>query len=234
MRLIGLLGGLSWDSTSLYYRMLNEFTRKELGGHHGARVLLHSVNHAAVKEAQSRGDTETVIAILSEAGRSLKAGGADFMVLANNSLHQYAEEIERDSGLELLHISDATSAQVRQAGHQTVALLGTRITMESDFYSKHLKSECGATVISPDLGERIEVNRVIHDELGRGIMRNGSREFINQLIETLCERGAEAVILGCSELTTLITPAPEPIHFYDTTRLHAKAAVQRALELSYA
>ena len=234
MKLIGLLGGLSWDSTSLYYRMLNELTQKQLGGHHAARVLLHSVNHAAIKEAQSLRDTDAIVAILCEAGRSLKAGGADFLVLANNSLHQYAEQIEKTCGLELLHISDATSSQVRQDGHQTVALLGTRATMEADFYANRLKSDCGATVISPELVERIEINRVIHDELGRGIMRNGSREFVNQLIEKLSNRGAEAVVFGCSELTTLITPARDQIQFYDTTRLHAQAAVQRALEVSYA
>lgn len=234
MKLIGLLGGLGWESTSLYYRMLNEFTRKEMGGHHAARVLLNSVNNGAVREANGKGDIGAVIAILSEAARSLKAGGADFMVLANNSMHQYAEQIEQAGGIELLHISDATSAQVQHAGHQTVALLGTRTTMEADFYAKRLRSHSGAKVISPELDERIEVNRVIHDELARGIMRNESREFMAGLIHNLCQRGAEAVVLGCSELTSIVTPGRDAIQFYDTTRLHAKAAVKRALEVSYA
>jgi len=234
MKLIGLLGGLGWESTSLYYRMLNEFTQKELGGHHAARILLHSVNNGAIREANSKGDTDGVISILAYAGRSLKAGGADFLVLANNSMHQYADQIEKAAGIDLLHISDVTSSQVQQAGHRFVALLGTRATMESDFYSRHLWSNSGAEVICPEPDERIEVNRIIHDELDRGIMRNGSREFMARLIHDLCQRGAEAVVLGCSELTTIVTPGPGAIQFYDTTRLHAQAAVQRALEVSYA
>lgn len=234
MKLIGLLGGLGWESTSLYYRMLNEFTQKELGGQHAARILLHSVNNGAIREAISKGDTGSVVSILSEAGRSLKAGGADFLVLANNSIHQYAEQIERAAGIDLLHISDVTSAHVHEAGHRVVALLGTRATMEGDFYSHHLWSSSGAEVICPGLKQRIEVNRIIFDELGRGIMHNGSREFMAGLIDELCQRGAEAIVLGCSELTTIVSPRPGAVQFYDTTRLHAQAAVQRALEVSYA
>ncbi|SOE16775.1 aspartate racemase [Hoeflea halophila] len=234
MKLIGLLGGLGWESTSLYYRMLNELTRKELGGDHAARILLHSVNNGAIREAGSKGDSSGVVSILCEAGRSLKAGGADFLVLATNSMHRYAEQIEEAAGIELLHISDVTSAQVRQAGHRVVGLLGTRATMESDFYSRHLGASSGAKVICPGPRDRIEVDRIIFDELDRGIMRNGSREFTARLIDDLCRKGAEAIVLGCSELTTIISPAPGAVQYYDTTRLHAQAAVHRALEVSYA
>jgi aspartate racemase len=234
MKLIGLLGGLGWESTSLYYRMLNEFTQRQLGERQAARVLLHSVNNGVVSDAINRGDVDQVISILSDAGRSLKDGGADFMVMASNSMHQYAEEIEQASGLELLHISDPISMEVRQAGHQTVALLGTRRTMEGGFYSERLQTHAGAEVIAPELSERVEVDRVIFEELGRGVMRTGSREFIGELIRKLGDRGAEAVVLGCSELTSIITPARDAMQFYDTTRLHAKAAVKRALEVTYA
>jgi len=234
MKLIGLLGGLGWESTSLYYRMLNEFTQRQLGERQAARVLLHSVNNGVVSDAINKGDVDQVISVRSDAARSLKDGGADFMVMASNSMHQYAEDIEQASGLELLHISDPISTEVRQAGHQTVALPGTRQTMEGDFYSERLQTQAGAEGIAPELSERVEVDRVIVEELGRGVMQIGSREFIGELIRKLGDRGAEAVILGCSELTSVITPDRAAIQFYDTTRLHAKAAVKRALEVTYA
>lgn len=230
MRLIGLLGGLGWETSSLYYRLLNEFTQRHLGEGQAARILLHSVNNGAFNKV----DGEQVISVLSAAGRSLKEGGADFMVLASNSMHRYAEEIEQGSGLELLHIADAVGAEIRQAKHRTVALLGTRRTMEGNFYPERLHKHASAKVITPDLNERVEVDRVIHEELARGVMRTGSREFIGDLIRKHCDGGAEAVVLGCSELTSIVTPAPGAIPFYDTTRLHAEAAVKRALEVTYA
>jgi aspartate racemase len=234
MKLIGLLGGLGWEATSRYYRMLNEFTQKELGGHHAARILLHSVDNGAITESCSKGDLDHVVSLLSEAGRSLKAGGADFIIMANNAMHQFAEQIEHASGIDLLHISDPTGAEIREAGHKTVALLGTRATMEGDFYSQRLLRTSGAKVITPEPKDRVEVNRVIHDELSRGVMRSGARDYIGELIHKLHDRGAGAVILGCSELTAIVPPERDGFHIYDTTRLHAKAAVKRALEETYA
>lgn len=234
MRLIGLLGGLGWETTSLYYRLLNEFTQRQLGERQAARILLHSVNNGVVKDAIARGDIDQLLSVLSDAGRSLKQGGADFMVMASNSMHQYAEEIEQACGLELLHISDTVSAEVLRAGHRTVALLGTRRTMEGNFYRKRLHNHASAEMIIPDSRERAEVDRVIYEELAMGVMRTGSREFIGELIRKLCGGGAEAVVLGCSELTSIITPARNSVPFYDTTRLHATAAVKRALETTYA
>ena len=234
MKLIGMLGGLGWESTSLYYRMLNEFTQRELGGSHAARILLHSVDHGAIRSAVSKGDEGRVLSILCEAAHSLKNGGADFAVIASNSMHRYADQIEDATGIELLHISDPTVTEVMKAGHQTVALLGTRATMESCFYSERLREHANTAVIAPELAEREEVDRVIFDELARGVMRSGSRDYISGLIGKLCDRGAEAVVLGCSQLKTIITPSCDPLPFYDTTRLHAKAAVKRALEVTYA
>ena len=234
MKLIGLLGGLGWETTSLYYRLLNELTQRQHGERQAARILLHSVNNGIINDAITRGDIVQLLSILSNAARSLKDGGADFMVLASNSMHRYAEEIEQASGLELLHISDAVGAEIRQAGHRTVALLGTQRTMEGHFYPERLRKHASAKVLTPDLNERVEVNRVIHEELAKGVVRTGSREFIGDLIRKLCDGGAEAVVLGCSELTNIVTLAPGAIPFYDTTRLHAEAAVKRALEVTYA
>lgn len=234
MKLIGLLGGLGWESTSLYYRMMNEFTQKELGGDNTARILLHSINNDAIKQSSSQGDFEHVISLLSEAGRSLKAGGAEFLVMANNAMHQFSEQIEQASGLDLLHISDPTDTEILKAGHKTVALLGTRPTMEANFYSQRFQLSSGARVVTPELDERIEINRIIHDELTRGVLCPASRFFMEDLIHNLYNRGAEAVVLGCNELTAIVTPDRDAMRIYDTTRLHAKAAVKRALKVTYA
>jgi len=234
MKLIGLLGGVGWESTSLYYRMLNEFTQKELGGDHTARILLHSVNNGTVRESSSKGDFEHVISLLSEAGRSLKAGGAEFLVMANNAMHQFSNQIEQASGLDLLHISDPTETEILNDGHKTVALLGTRATMEANFYSQRFQLNSGANVVTPEPEERMEVNRIIYDELTRGVQSTASRDFMGELIHKLHDRGAEAVVLGCSELTAIVTPDRDAMRIYDTTRLHAKAAVKRALKVTYA
>ncbi|WP_417436252.1 aspartate/glutamate racemase family protein [Hoeflea sp.] len=234
MRLIGMLGGLGWEATSSYYRMLNEFTQKELGGQHAARILLHSVDNGAVKQGLSNGDFEQVVSVLSDAGRSLKAGGADFIIIASNVMHQFAEQVEHAAGIELFHICDPTGAEIRQAGHKTVALLGTRSTMECEPYIERLQSESQAGVITPEAKDRVEINRVIYEELSRGILRSGARDFITEVIHELHARGAEAVVLGCSELTAIVPPDRGTIRIYDTTRLHAKAAVKHALEVTYA
>ena len=234
MKLIGILGGLGWEATSRYYRMINEYTQKQLGEQHSARILLHTVDHAEIKYHNGRGDLEKVVEILSNAARSLKDGGADFLVIANNALHEFAGRIEADSGIDLLHISDPTGREIRDAGYSRVALLGTRATMEGDFYSERVLRISGAGVITPDLADRIEINRIIFDELSRGVLRGGAIQYIERMIETLHWRGAEAVVLGCSELTAAVSPDLGRIRIYDTTRLHAKAATMRALELSYA
>ena len=230
MKLIGMLGGLGWEATSSYYRMMNEFTQRELGEGHAARVLLHSVNNGAIRQALGNGEFEHVATLLCEAGHSLKAGGADFIIIASNAMHRFAEQIEHVCGIDLLHICDPVSAEIRKAGHRTVALLGTSATMEGTFYSDRLLAKSGARVITPGPEDRIELDRIIHDELSRGVLRSGARDFIAGLIHKLHDQGAEAVVLGCSELTAIVTPDRDAIPIYDTTRLHTKAAVARALE----
>lgn len=202
MKLIGMLGGLGWEATSNYYRMLNEFTQRELGEGHAARVLLHSVNNGAIRQALGNGELEHAAALLCEAGHSLKAGGADFIIIASNAMHRFADQIERVCGIDLLHICDPASAEIRNTGHRTVGLLGTSATMEGEFYADRL--------------------------LGK----SGARDFIAGAIHKLHDQGAEAMVLGCSELTAIVTPDHDAMPYYDTTRLHTKAAVKRALEAS--
>jgi aspartate racemase len=234
MKLIGMLGGLGWEATSRYYRMINEYTQEQLGEQHTARILLHTVDHAAIKYHNSRGDLKAVVTLLADAARSLKNGGADFIIVANNAMHEFAAQIEEASGIDLLHISDPTGREIRDAGYSRVALLGTRATMEGDFYSDRVLRISGAAVITPDLDDRIEINRIIFDELSRGVLRCSTSNYFEALIETLRRRGAEAIVLGCSELTAAVTPDRDNVRIYDTTRLHAKAAAKRALEVSYA
>lgn len=203
---------------------------EELGEGHAARVLLHSVNNGAIRQALGNGEFEHVATLLCEAGHSLKAGGADFIIIASNAMHRFAEQIEHVCGIDLLHICDPVSAEIRKAGHRTVALLGTSATMEGTFYSDRLLAKSGARVITPGPEDRIELDRIIHDELSRGVLRSGARDFIAGQIHKLHDQGAEAVVLGCSELTAIVTPDRDAIPIYDTTRLHTKAAVARALE----
>ena len=234
MKLIGMLGGLGWEATSSYYRMLNEFTQRELGEGHAARVLLHSVNNGAIRQALGKGDPDHVAALLCEAGHSLKAGGADFIIIASNAMHRFADQIEHVCGIDLLHICDPVGAVIRQAGHRSVALLGTNATMEGEFYSERLLGKSGARVITPGPEDRVEIDRIINDELSRGVLHSGARSFIAGVIHKLHDQGAEAVVLGCSELTAIVTPDRDAIPIYDTTRLHTKAAVKRALEATSA
>lgn len=232
MKLIGMLGGLGWEATSNYYRMLNEFTQRELGEGHAARVLLHSVNNGAIRQALGNGELEHAAALLCEAGHSLKAGGADFIIIASNAMHRFADQIERVCGIDLLHICDPASAEIRNTGHRTVGLLGTSATMEGEFYADRLLGKSGARVITPGPQDRLEIDRIINDELSRGVVRSGARDFIAGAIHKLHDQGAEAMVLGCSELTAIVTPDHDAMPYYDTTRLHTKAAVKRALQAS--
>ena len=230
MKLIGMLGGLGWEATSSYYRMLNEFTQRELGEGQAARVLLHSVNNGAVRQALGNGELDHVASLLCEAGHSLRSGGADFIIIASNAMHRFARQIEQVCGIDLLHICDPTSDEIRKASYRIVALLGTSSTMEGGFYTERLLGKSGARVITPGPEDRLEIDRIINDELSRGVLRSSARDFIAEVIRKLHDQGAEALVLGCSELTAIVTPDRDAIPIYDTTRLHTKAAVKRALE----
>tara|TARA_R110002020_G_scaffold6689_21_gene28445 strand:+ start:2810 stop:3508 length:699 start_codon:yes stop_codon:yes gene_type:complete len=227
MKLIGLLGGIGWEATATYYRMMNDCTRRELGERRSARILLHSIDAGAC-EADDR-DRSRLDAVLSDAGRSLKAGGADFIVMASARMHQVADRISELSGLGLLHIAEPVGAEMKKDGCTTVALLDTRLAMESDVFSDRLRRNYDIAVITPDPAQRTEIDRIIVEEREHGVLRTESRAFAGEMIARLRDRGAEAVILGCTEITTIVPPDSDVIPAYDATRLHARAAVKHAI-----
>jgi aspartate racemase len=229
MKLIGLLGGMSWQSTALYYRLLNEEVRSQLGGLHSARILLHSVDFHEIEQRQHKGDWDGTAQILSEAAKGLKAGGADFLVIATNTMHKVAPQIEAASGLEILHIADPTGDALLTSGAKRVALLGTRFTMEQDFYRKRLVDRFGLEVMVPDRDDRETIHHVIYDELCHGVAKPQSADAYCKIIAKLKNSGAEAVILGCTEITMIVNEHNSPLPVFDTTSLHAKAAVARSL-----
>ncbi|MEM9105071.1 MAG: aspartate/glutamate racemase family protein [Pseudomonadota bacterium] len=230
MKLIGLLGGMSWESTALYYRAMNEEAKRRLGGLHSARILLHSVDFHDIEQRQHTGDWPGTADILIEAASGLKAAGADFLVIATNTMHKVAFEIEAGSDLPVLHIADPTGAAMVRDGVSTVGLLGTRFTMEQDFYTERLKNKNDLNVAVPQELSRTSIHHAIYEELCLGIVTDNTRGLFRKVIEELKESGAEAVILGCTEITMAVDAQNSALPAYDTTALHAAAAVERALE----
>ncbi|MFL6173589.1 MAG: aspartate/glutamate racemase family protein [Marmoricola sp.] len=228
MKRIGLLGGMSWESSAEYYRLVNELVRDRLGGLHSADCLLRSVDFATVEELQASGSWEEAGEMLGEAARELEAAGADVLVLCTNTMHKVADAIEAAIGIPLLHLGDATAAAVTAAGLTRVGLLGTAFTMEQDFYRERLASH-GLEVVVPDPEDRAVVHRVIYQELCLGIIRDESRAAYVAVIERLVAAGCEGVILGCTEIELLIDQGDSLVPVFATTRLHAAAAVEWAL-----
>ncbi|HHQ4671520.1 TPA: aspartate/glutamate racemase family protein [Aeromonas veronii] len=229
MKCIGLLGGMSWESTVSYYQALNRGVRAQLGGLHSARVLLNSVDFAAIERLQHAGDWPATARLLAAEARRLQDGGADFLLIGTNTMHKVAPEIEAAIDIPLLHIADATAAKLRADGITRVGLLGTRFTMEQDFYKGRLQERFGLTVLVPDEAGRERVHRIIYDELCLGAIRESSRAEYLAIIEALADAGAEAVILGCTEIALLVGEAQAAVPLYDTTAIHAEAAVALAL-----
>lgn len=229
MKLIGLLGAVGWKTTATYFRMINEYTNRELGGGHSARILMHSINSHMLLNHHCTSEWPQIAEILTEAGHSLKSGGADFFMLTSNSMHMVADLVSKNSGLDLLHIAEPAGAMASQQGHRLVGLIGTRKTMESEFYQTWLRDRHAITVITPDEADCQRVDDIIFKELANGIIQSDSRHYISDLLAGLHKRGAEAVILGCSEITSIVPPDYDLVPVYDTTRLHARAAVERAL-----
>jgi aspartate racemase len=237
MKTLGLLGGMSWESTLVYYRLLNQGVAARLGGLHSAPLLLASVDFAGIAAQQRAGDWAGAGAALGALARSLHAAGAEGLLIASNTMHKVAALVtEAAPGLPLLHIGDATGRALRAAGHTRVGLLGTRFTMEDRFLRDHLTQAHGIDTLVPDAADRDEVHRVIYDELCRGTVNPASRERYRQIMAGLADRGCEAIILGCTEIALLtppdLPPAPNswPIPLFDTTTLHAHEAVQWMLE----
>ncbi|MBU3062046.1 aspartate/glutamate racemase family protein [Nocardia sp. NEAU-G5] len=228
MRIIGLIGGMSWESTAEYYRLLNELTRERLGGLHSSRCIVYSVDFAEIERMQVAGEWERAGQVLAEAAKALEAAGAELLLICTNTMHKVADQVSDVVSVPLLHLADTTAAAVRTAGRTTVGLLGTAFTMEQDFYRGRL-AERGLEVLIPGPADRDMVHRVIYDELCQGIIRPESRAAYRRVIDELVSRGAEGVILGCTEIELLIRPDDSPVPVFPTTRLHAEAAVAAAL-----
>lgn len=228
MRRIGLVGGMSWESTALYYRLLNEEVRERLGGFHSARLVLASVDFAEVEAMQSAGDWAAAGALLAEEARAVQAAGAECLVLCTNTMHKVADVVQAAIDVPLLHLADVTADAVRGAGSGRVALLGTRFTMEQPFYADRLRSH-GVEVLVPDGEDRALVHDVIYDELVLGVVREESRAAYVEVVRRLAERGAGGVVLGCTEIELLLGPDDVDLPVFATTALHVQAAVDFAL-----
>ena len=229
MKTIGLIGGMSWESTLPYYRQVNETVKHHLGGLHSARVALVSVDFHDIETLQRAGDWDAAGALLADAARSLQAAGADFLVLCTNTMHKVAPAIEAAVGIPLLHIADPTAAAIKAAGHTKIGLLGTRFTMEQAFYKERLRELHGLDVIVPEPAERDIVHRVIYEELCLGKLVDASRDQYLRIIAALIERGAQAVILGCTEISLLVGQRDAAVPLFDTTAIHARGAAELAL-----
>ena len=229
MKTIGLLGGMSWESTVPYYRQINEAVKARLGGLHSAKIVLYSVDFAEVERLQHQGDWTAAGALLADAARALERAGADFIVLCTNTMHKVAPAIEGAVQIPLLHIADPTAGAIRRAGLHRVGLLGTRFTMEQDFYRGRLAGQHGIEVMVPDADDRDLVHRVIYEELCLGRIEQASRQAYRDVMRRLVERGVQGIILGCTEISMLVGNEDASVPLFDTTAIHAEAAAALAL-----
>lgn len=230
MKTLGLLGGMSWESTVPYYQVINRTVNEHLGGLHSAEILLYSVDFQRIEEMQMAGNWAAAAEVLTAAAQRLEAAGADLLVLCTNTMHNVAEEIEAGTSVPLLHIADATGEAIRHRGLSVVGLLGTRFTMEERFYRRRLEDRFGLHVVTPDAAGRELVHRVIYDELCRGRILEESRADYRKILHRLAAAGAEGIILGCTEISLLVRPGDSPVPLFDTTEIHARRAAELALE----
>jgi aspartate racemase len=227
VKIIGLIGGMSWESSKTYYELINEGTRKALGGSSSAECALYSFDFGRIEAMQRAGNWDELRAEMAAAGRKLKACGADFAVLCTNTMHKVVDRFEADAGLPLLHVADVVGEALKRDGVGRAGLLGTRFTMEEDFYASRIRGKFGVEVLVPDPEGRRVVDRVIYEELVRGVVRDESRKRYEAEIEKLASRGCEGMILGCTEIGMLVKKSAYPL--YDSTILHAARAVELAL-----
>jgi aspartate racemase len=228
-QVIGLIGGMSWESSAEYYRIVNERVRDRLGGLASARCLMWSFDFAEIEALQQSGDWDAATARMIEAAQRLERGGADFLLICTNTMHRMADAVQAAVGLPLLHIADPTAARIKAAGLRRVGLLGTAFTMEQDFYKGRLACRHGLEVLVPEDADRATIHRIIYEELVQGRVEPASRAAYRDVIARLVARGAEAVILGCTEIMLLVRAEDSAVPLFDTTTLHAEAAVERAL-----
>ena len=229
MKTFGLIGGMSWESSAEYYRIINEEVKQRLGGFHSAKCILYSVDFEEIELCQRNGEWEKTAEILTAAARSLEAAGADFIVLCTNTMHKVSNVIQAGVGIPLLHIADITAQQVLSKGIKIIGLLGTSYTMEQDFYKSRLESK-GVRVLIPNKTDRAIVNTVIYNELCLGKILDESRAEYNRIIDDLIEQGADGIILGCTEIGLLVRPNDSKVPLFDTTLIHALGAVDYALD----
>lgn len=229
MKTIGMIGGMSWESSIEYYRIINETVKEKLGGLHSAKSLMYSVDFSGIEELQHANRWDEATEMMIDAARHVESGGADFLVICTNTMHRMAAEVESALSIPLLHIADATAEAIRARGLNRVALLGTKFTMEGDFYRGRLSDMHGLDVLIPEDADREAIHRVIYNELVLGIIRDESRQAYRRIIGKLTAEGAEGVILGCTEIGLLIRPEDSPVPLFDTTVVHARAAVDLAL-----
>lgn len=229
MKTIGLIGGMSWESSAQYYRILNEGIRDRLGPTVSARCLLWSFNFAEIEALQHRGDWQALTARMIDAAQRLEAGGADVLLICTNTMHRMAIDVQAAVNVPLLHIADPTAERIKTAGFEKVGLLGTAFTMEHSFYKERLTNQHGLDVIVPNEEDRAIVHRIIYEELVAGKVLPTSRDAYRAIIARLVENGVEAVIMGCTEIMLLVRPEDSEVPIFDTTALHATAAVDMAL-----
>ncbi len=230
MKVLGLIGGMSWESTVIYYQLINRRVRAGMGGLHSSKCLVYSLDFAEIAALQHCGKWDEASVLLCDAAASLKRGGADAIVICTNTMHKLASVVEQHSGLPLLHIADPTADAIKQCGYRRVGLLGTRYTMEQDFYKARLVGQHGLDVLIPDECDRAIVNRVIYDELCIGLIKNESRVAYVEIVRRMQAAGAQCIILGCTEIGMLLTNADVPLPLFDTTVIHAEAAADWAMQ----
>lgn len=229
MQTIGLLGGMSWESTELYYRLINEKVKQRLGGLHSAKIVLVSVDFQEIETLQHQNRWEEAGKLLAKAGQQVEAAGADFLLICTNTMHKVAPQIEQAISIPILHLADATAVRIKQRGLKKVGLLGTNFTMEQDFYRGRLEQH-GLEVIVPNAADRAIVHGVIYDELCLGQVQDASRQEFLRIIDDLHAQGAEGIIEGCTEIVMLVQQQHTNVPLFDTTAIHAEAAVERALK----
>ncbi len=229
MKTIGLLGGMSWESTESYYRLINVSVKQNLGGLHSAKVILHSVDFAEIEKLQHQGKWEETAQILKAAAQGIEKAGADFILICTNTMHLVAPQVQSGISIPLLHIADATAEEIVKAGIKKIGLIGTAFTMEQDFYKGCLIDNYGLDVIIPNEQDRKIIHQIIYDELCLGNIVDSSRQEYLRIMDTLIEQGAEAIILGCTEIALLVKPEHTDIQLFDTTKIHALKAVEKAL-----
>jgi len=230
MKVIGLIGGMSWESSAVYYDIINRTVKEKLGGHHSCDCLMYSVDFAVIEKLQHEGDWDQLTLIMIDAAQRLERGGAELLVIATNTMHKMASEMEKSIKIPLIHIVDTIADKIKAQGLTKVALLGTRFTMEQDFYKGRLTEKHAIEVIIPDLPGIESVHRIIYEELVHGIIKEESRQDYLRIIQELIDRGAQGIILGCTEIPLLVKQADCAVPVFDTTKIHAVRAVEIALE----